>query len=203
MTPGTGFDRHRAQIAGHGERAARTCRGSSDLGAIAPADLGAIRPAERSGRDLFRLLKRMTPGTAFDRHRAQIAGRGKRARTGRGSADLGAFAPIELGAIRSAVRSGRDFFRLLTRITPGTGFDRDRSQIAGRGERADRREGAWPGQPSMSLDMRWVVSIHSSTISKITSFVGRTRSRRPTIWPTGEPCISLTRERAMRVAAGW
>src|SRR5207248_9891675 len=61
----------------------------------------------------------------------------------------------------------------------GAGF------VTQRGVKARRRHA------SIRVLSRFVVSIHSSTISKMTSFVGRTVFSRPTIWPTGNPDSSL------------
>ena len=82
------------------------------------------------------------------------------------------------------------------RLTVGHRVDDDLEEI---GE-VERRPAARRRHSSIRLLSRCVVSIHSSTISKITSFVGRTVFSRPTIWPTGNPDSSLrwTRRRGAR-----
>jgi hypothetical protein len=65
----------------------------------------------------------------------------------------------------------------------------------------ERRRPVCRRHASIRLLSRCVVSIHSSTISKMTSFVGRTVFSRPTIWPTGKPESSLRWTRETRRAA--
>jgi hypothetical protein len=65
----------------------------------------------------------------------------------------------------------------------------------------ERRPPGRDGHASIRLLRRCVVSIHSSTISKMTSLVGRTVFSRPTIWPTGNPDSSLRWTRETRRAA--
>src|SRR6185295_8251267 len=54
---------------------------------------------------------------------------------------------------------------------------------------------------SMSVSSRWVVSTHSSTMSKMTSRTGRTEFMLPTICPTGKPVSCLFWARLTRRAA--
>ena len=71
-------------------------------------------------------------------------------------------------------------------------FAADSSEIPGQKGRQSARDS----------DIFWVVSIHSSTMSKTMSLAGRTLSMRPTIWPTGEPERASFWTRLKRWAAG-
>jgi len=92
---------------------------------------------------------------------------------------------------RPAGRAGHERFAIRHRV------DDDLEEI---GE-VERRRPARRGHASIRSLSRCVVSIHSSTISKMTSFVGRTVFSRPTICPTGKPESSLRWTRETRRAA--